>query len=264
MQPGSSKLTISSDEIHLWFVNPEQITDPKLLDAYYPLLSEEEKVRQKRFIFEKHQHQYLITRALVRTVLSKYCDVAPQDWKFGKNSYGRPFIDEVHNQNSLRFNLTHTDGLIVCALTLDKDLGVDVEDEFRKSETTGIAHRFFAPEEVQNLNEQPQNEQKSRFFDFWTLKESYIKACGMGLAIPLGHFSFDLSQKSKIGISFVTERKDNPGDWQFWLFKPNPLHKVAVGIRCDVCEKKYHLTMRSTVPFQSDEIVSYPLLRGQA
>lgn len=63
----------AAGEVHLWYVQPETIGDPALLDAYDGLLTPTERARNRRFVFERHRHQDLVTRALVRTVLSTYC-----------------------------------------------------------------------------------------------------------------------------------------------------------------------------------------------
>jgi len=254
-------LNLAQDEIHLWFACPEEIRDPALLEAYHGLMNEKEAIQQKRFHFEKHRHQYLITRALVRSVLSKYAAIEPADWQFEKNKYGKPEIASHLDCSALRFNLTHTDGLIICGVTLEKDLGIDVENLTRQSETVGIANRFFSPQEVIDLNELPADQQKDRFFDYWTLGECYIKACGMGLSIPLDHFTFGVHEGQPLTVSFVPERNDNPQDWQFWLLKPSPKYKVAVGLRCDKKERAYQLNMRKTVPLAVEHPVSYPLLK---
>jgi 4'-phosphopantetheinyl transferase len=257
-----TKIKLAENELHLWLVKPEMITDKTLLDSYYPLMNKQEAIQQKRFIFKQNQHQYLITRALVRTVLSRYCNLPPAELCFEKNRHGKPEISSLHKQKSLRFNLAHTDGQIICGVVLDHDLGVDVENESRKSETTAIAHRFFSVNEIENLDKQPQDKQRSRFFDFWTLKESYIKACGLGLAIPLNHFHFDLTQDNKIGISFISARDDQPDSWQFWLLQTDPTHKIAISLRCGIQDRKYKLMLREIVPLQSEKIVSSHLLRS--
>src|SRR5215831_16122151 len=77
---------------HLWYVFPDALCDPALLNAYHQLMSPEERAQQQRFYFEKSRHEYLVTRALARTVLSRYVAVDPSIWRFEKNEYGKPAI----------------------------------------------------------------------------------------------------------------------------------------------------------------------------
>jgi len=202
-----------------------------LLDAYYQLLCSEEREQHRRFRFAKGRHEYLVTRALVRTVLSHYVAVDPRTWQFEKNAYGKPAIAYPHGILPLSFNLSNTNGLIVCLVALDREVGVDVEDMERPGETVEIADRFFSPAEVAALRALPIEAQRDRFFAYWTLKEAYIKARGMGLSLPLEQFSFHLAVGHPVRISFDPRLEDNPNSWQFAQFRPTSRHVIAVAIR---------------------------------
>jgi 4'-phosphopantetheinyl transferase len=183
-------MLIQQTDVHLWYVFDEQINDPGLLSRYQWLLNAKENKRKKRFWFLKHRRQYLVSRALVRCVLSNYiAEVLPQDWQFSYNKFGKPFIDCLSTELPLQFNLSHTDKLIVMAVTLNNDIGVDVEYVSRKRKTIELADRYFSTVEAEHLHDLSKEKQRERFFELWTLKEAYIKACGMGLSIPLNHFS---------------------------------------------------------------------------
>lgn len=237
----SPAMALPHDEIHLWCCNPSQITEPILLARYHALMTEEETIKQQRYRFEHDQHDALITRALVRTVLSQYADRAPEDWRFEKGEKDKPEI--IDAPAALRFNLSHTKNLIVCAVTPHHDIGVDVEDISRNSDVLAIADRYFSPTEVDELFSHADDAfKRSRFFDYWTLKESYIKAWGLGLAIPLDHFSFHIGPRpvengkealihTDIRLSFDARRQDHPQDWLSWLFYPSERHRMALSVR---------------------------------
>ena len=95
-----------------------------------------------------------------------------------------------------------------------------------------LANRFFSHQESKALQKIPEDKQKEHFFEYWTLKEAYIKACGKGLSIPLDQFSFHLSDKSSLSISFEKGCNDNPECWQFYQLKPTEQHIVAIAILC--------------------------------
>src|SRR5215218_6477573 len=112
------------------------------LDAYRSLLSDEEHARMARFVFDRDRRAFLLTRALVRTTLSRYAPVRPADWKFIANVHGRPeILDRPSGVPDLRFNILHTDGLIACAVTIGREVGVDVEHITRHL-THDVAGRF--------------------------------------------------------------------------------------------------------------------------
>jgi 4'-phosphopantetheinyl transferase len=119
-------------EAHLWYVDPGQVTDDHLLAAYHDLLSPAERERMARFAFERLRRDFLVTRALVRTTLSMYQPaVDPRDWQFVANPYGRPEILAPSTTPRLRFNLSHTNGMIVCLVAVEREIGVDVENVSR-------------------------------------------------------------------------------------------------------------------------------------
>jgi 4'-phosphopantetheinyl transferase len=245
-------MKLTPHEIHLWLAFPNEIKDSELLSAYEKQMSPEEVAQQKRFRFPKHRHQYLITRALVRTTLSRYTQISPHHLRFSKNKYGRPEIVAKEGMPSLRFNLSHTNDLIVCGIVLKQDIGIDVEHKERNGATIDIANRFFSKKEVKDLYAIPEKERRDRFFDYWTLKESYIKARGMGLSLPLEQFTFHISENKPLQISFEPELHDDPEQWQFWLLKPTPHHKIAISV-CRKANKPYQLITRKVVPLVGEE-----------
>ncbi|MCP4040845.1 MAG: 4'-phosphopantetheinyl transferase superfamily protein [Gammaproteobacteria bacterium] len=242
-------MIIPNNRIDLWFVDAAEIQDLYLLAHYASLLSVEEESKQKRFRFERHRHQYLVTRAMVRSVLSLYInEIDPGDWLFKTNSYGKPSIGNEPLQIPLCFNISHTGNFIVMAVALDHDVGVDVENLHRAGDMQAIAKRFFSPLELTALQALPDEQQQGRFFDLWTLKEAYIKACGMGLSIPLAHFSFSFSQRKRIDISFTPEVDDSPEQWRFWQIRPDEDHKVALAINRYHPNVQYSLSIRRLIP----------------
>lgn len=246
-------LKLDSNEIHLWLTVPDEIQQPKLLTAYDQLLTEEERAQQQRFRFAKHRHQYLVTRALVRTTLSRYINLEPHLWRFSKNAYGRPEISIPTGLPPLRFNLSHTEGLIICGVVLTQDIGVDVENIERQGATVEIAERFFSTQEVNDLHLVSELNRQDRFFDYWTLKESYIKARGMGLSLPLEQFTFHISEDQPLRISFAPQLHDNPEQWQFWLLKPTPCHTVAISVRRKNHTDNYQLVIKKVIPLMREE-----------
>lgn len=253
-------MLIRANEVHLWYAFDEQISDPGLLSLYQCLLNAEENKRQKQFYFKKHRRQYLVSHALVRCVLSFYvAEVLPQQWRFIYNKYGKPFIDSYLTKMPLQFNLSHSDELIVLAVTLNHDIGVDVEYVHRGRKTIELAQSYFSPIEIEHLRHLSKENQRERFYELWTLKEAYLKACGMGLSIPLNYFSYLFSNQGKISILFEPDRDDQPEKWQFWHICPNQYHSVSVALKKDNINNSYVLFMRRIVPLSNIHLVEYPI-----
>lgn len=239
---------LAEREVEVLIVFEDRVTDPELVESYHELMTPEESARQQRFRFPKHRHQQLLTRALCRTALSLYTGVEPKDWRFEAGEFGKPDITEPKGFDWLRFNLSNTDGLIACAVTRGRELGVDVENMQRKGETVAIADRYFSELEAAALNALPESQQRERFFRYWTLKESYIKARGMGLKIPLGQFSFHVDEEP-IRISFDPRLADDPARWQFRQRKLSERHMLAVGVDRGA-ESDLDVRVRRFVPLQ--------------
>jgi len=262
-----ASLNIEKNEIHLWQISPNNITQPDLLNRYKDLLTDDETKKQQRYKFKQDRHDALITRAFIRDLLSYYADIPPRDWRFDKGEKDKPEI--VNPPLPLRFNISHTKGLIICAVTLEDDIGCDVENTTRSNDVLAIADRYFSINETKALFSLPQEQQRNRFFDYWTLKESYIKAWGLGLAIPLKDFSFTIKQaeknatknatNSRISLDFAKHRVDDPQIWRSWLFYPNEKYRIALSIRATKNNQKTDYKLRF---FQSMPLIGFDELEG--
>jgi 4'-phosphopantetheinyl transferase len=245
--------TLGPTEAHLWYVNQDDIADPDLILRYRALLSADETAQCERFATPRLRHEYLVTRALCRCTLSRYADVEPRVWRFARNGFGRPEISSPKTLAPLRFNLSNTCGLVVCLVTSAADAGVDVEDTSRCREPVSIADRFFSPSEVASIESLAAPLQRARFFEYWTLKEAYIKACGRGLSLPLHRFSFRLDEGKPITISFASEAEGRPGEWQFMILRPSERHVLAVAIRRND-RPQFRLELKSGLPAQGPSV----------
>lgn len=231
-QPPSLDSLVHGHEVHVWLVMTDQVTDERRLASYHALMNPAEHERNGRFVFPAGRHEHLLTRALIRTTLSHYHPaIDPRDWQFSSNAFGRPELAGPTCEPRLRFNLSHTDGLIVCVVAIDREVGIDVEDVTRRQlDGTDIANEVFSATELTELRALPLLEQPDRFFHYWTLKEAYIKARGLGLQLPLDQFSFHLGDDAPIRISFGPGISDDPMRWQFHLQRLTPRHRLALAI----------------------------------
>lgn len=216
-----STLILDRDEIHLWFCRGAHS--------------------------EEHRNKHLAARALVRNTLSLYSsDVSPDQWRFSTNEHGKPHIS-APVARPLQFNLSHTSGMIVLAIARNGEVGVDVERQLRGEDSLELAHmanRFFSPREARELCALPLQQQADRFYDLWTLKEAYVKACGRGLSMPLDRFGFRFpcGRGVEIEFHFSSRTTDDPRNWKFWLLKASKEHKVGLAVRADASENSFHLS----------------------
>ncbi len=240
------ELHLPPREAHLWCVTPAEASDPALLDNYRSLLTPEERERYQRYHFEKDRLLFLLTRALVRTTLSRYGSLSPTQWEFEANSHGKPqLVSPCPHLTDVSFNLTNTQGLVGLLLARTETCGVDTEYLNRPVRFLSLADRFFSPLEVQHLHAQPPHQQAHRFLTYWTLKESFIKAEGQGLSIPLDSFSIELDG-NKPRVKFHS----HPGTSTHWQLEERRLrgdHLLGVTLHRPAAPD-YTLRTRFTVP----------------
>ncbi len=217
--------------VDLWYTPVAKACDAQLLEAYRSLLTTAESQQAARFVFDKHRHQYLVTRALVRTTLSHYYDVQPEDWVFAPDEFGKPHVVGPIKL-PLAFNISHSEGLVICGVADLPLLGVDVERVDRSIQPLTIAKRFFARPEVAYLDRLDEIRRREAFFQIWTLKEAYIKACGKGFSLPLADFAFQLAPDAPTTISFLADLQDDPQRWQFVQLQLAP-YCLAIAARCE-------------------------------
>jgi 4'-phosphopantetheinyl transferase len=216
-------------EVHVWLSAPEELSEAQL-DVCRSLLDAGEEERRARYLFERHQRLFAAAHGFVRSVLSGYVALAPEDWRFSTNDHGRPDAVLPAGAPPLRCNLSHTDGLVACGLVLDRDLGLDVEGH-RRPISDGLAERSFAPPELAAWRALEGDAQRERFFEHWTLKEAYMKARGIGLALGLDNFWYRIEPGRPLQIEFGPTIDDRPPEWQLHLFDPTPQHRGALAVR---------------------------------
>jgi 4'-phosphopantetheinyl transferase len=232
MRSGESSVTaLGSADVHVWLLEAPEAASAERAERCAALLSADERARMGRFHFAGDRRRYLFAHALVRTTLSRYAPATPPArWRFRENAHGRPELSPEDGGPPLRFNLSHTAGLVACAVALDRDVGVDVEHLWPPTFDIGLARHHFAPAEVAGLEALPPEARRAGFFALWTLKEAYIKARGLGLALPLERFAFDFEGPA-LGVRFDPELRDQPERWHFARLQPTAVHALALAAR---------------------------------
>jgi len=223
---------LPEDEAHVWLASPDEIQEPVLLERYFALLVPEERERYRRLRREQSRREFLVAHALARVALSRYAPVPPEAWSFSAGEHGRPEISGPSQAGRLRFNLSHTRGMVACAVIRELDIGVDVESAARRVRHRDLAERFFGEGEVRALRALEPEKQAGRFLELWTLKEAYLKARGRGISVSLRGFQFQLSDADPPRIRFDPALvRDDAASWQFALRHLTPIHTLALAIR---------------------------------
>jgi len=231
--PPPKTIVIENDEIHVWRAFLD-LTTSHARALLHHTLSADEQARAECFHFQKDREHFIVARAVLRDILSRYLNRQPDALRFRYNNYGKPFLARELSGNKLRFNVSHSYGLALYAITRDREIGIDLEHMRSDLAIEQIAERFFSPREVTMLRTLPGNMQKEAFFNCWTRKEAYIKARGEGLSTPLSLDQFDVSLAP--GEAAVLLRtKEEPYRWSLYKLDPAPGYIAAFaaeGKRC--------------------------------
>jgi 4'-phosphopantetheinyl transferase len=218
------------EEVHLYCRLTESF-GPDEIAAAVGLLSPEELTRYTRFMFDRDRRDYAVAHALLRESLSRYAAVPPREWEFFEDAGGKPALRLKGGTPRLSFNLSHTHGLVACAIAAGLDVGVDVEAVDRVVDS-GVAERFFSARENAALRAcGSATNRAARFFELWTLKESYVKALGKGLSHPLDTIAFDVGPG--LSVAFLPPPGAAAASWQFALLAPTDRHRLAAAVRSD-------------------------------
>ena len=185
------ELTLSKSDVHVWRANLDQPAG--LIQQLAEILSADEVRRAERFYFEQDRVRFIVGRGLLRTILSRYLGIAANQLQFCYSSRGKPDLVQKLGGDRLRFNLSHSQGLVLYAVTRDRAIGIDVEHIRPIAEADQIVKSFFSDYEKTVYHNLPPHQKQAAFFNCWTRKEAFIKAIGEGLSLPLDQFNVSLT-----------------------------------------------------------------------
>lgn len=223
-------------EAHVWRARLE--CDKATLAELSKLLSADELERARRFHFPKDCNHYVAARGALRDILSRYVGVEPARLRFSYDQYGKPSLQGEPNDAPLRsvgdaplrFNVSHSQGVALYALTRGREVGVDIE--FVREDFAGfdIAERFFSTREVSALRALPAEARTAAFFDCWTRKEAYIKARGEGLSHPLHSFAVSLAPGERAALLWTEGDSQEAARWSLIELFPGESYRAALAV----------------------------------
>ncbi len=188
--PPPNTLTLASNEVHVWRAVLE--LEAARVRSLRHTLSAEEQARAERFYFHQDRKHFVVAHGLLRAILGQYLKIEPSQLQYCYNPYGKPSLKRTSSREALRFNMSHSHGLALYAVTCGRELGVDLERLCPNLADEQIAERFFSPREVAALRALPTNMRQEGFFTCWTRKEAFVKAKGEGLTLRLDQFDVSL------------------------------------------------------------------------
>jgi 4'-phosphopantetheinyl transferase len=186
-----ARLSCGLSEVHVWRVSLDGLGWAE--ERLRHFLAGEEMERASRFAAPPDRRRYITRRAALRVILAHYLDTSPAELGFRSDGHGKPRLESEAGPASLRFNVSHSEGLALYSISRGRETGVDVERIRPHLASPWIAKRFFPPDEAARLRRLPEDSYAGAFFVCWTRMEARLKAWGRGLAAATGGGTGDYS-----------------------------------------------------------------------
>lgn len=207
---------MESDMVEVFAINTEENISEEIYKQLLDKVSEERQERVSRYKFEIDAKRSLFAGVLARYIVCSKTNMKNEDICFNNNKYGKPYLCNIENQY---FNISHSGNWVVCGWSTH-EIGVDVQAI--NDIDLNIAKKFFCESEYLSIMNTNVEEQKNSFYNFWTLKESYIKYKGCGFSIPIDSFEFEVTPGM---INLISEDKEKP---LLYITKVDKNHKLAI------------------------------------
>lgn len=215
-------------EVRVFLSTPEWIHDAPGLTS---VLSDADRAHIERFHFDIDRDVACASRVLQRLALSRCASVSPESWHFTAEPRQKPRISGPASAPPLEFSVANTRGLVACAVTTGRRVGVDVERD-RADLPVSVVRRCWSHTERTQFESLPPEEQCRRFADVWTAKEAYAKALGLGLALDLQLVGIEVVPVG-YRLDLDTRLHENGTNWALAVWKPRPSHTLALCVEGD-------------------------------
>jgi len=169
------------------------------------LLSDDERRRAELFHSPLDCRRYCVRRGSLRELLARHLDCGPRDVSITNNAFGKPRVEGA----DVRFSLSHSRGMALYAFARGQEIGCDIEWRDRRFATSKTAEVFLSTPEIETLRSLPERQWVQAFFDYWTGKEAYLKARGVGFALPPGAITIARGGQPR----FVAVPDEDPAEW---------------------------------------------------
>jgi 4'-phosphopantetheinyl transferase len=205
---------LAANRVHVWAWE----LDLPPLDSDWNLLSEQETLRARRFVYQRNRDRYVRGHSAMRILLSGYTGMDAANILFSTGAYGKPEIQRDPSAQQVHFNLTHSADLAVLAVSRSYELGVDVEQV--QPIDPKIANDHFSPRELLTLGTLPPERWLQGFYRCWTGKEALLKGEGLGLNLPLDGFDVEVHPQRPAALLAVAPRTGIASGWQLAELAP--------------------------------------------
>lgn len=231
--------------VHVWRMWLSQPVDA--VAALRQTLSADERARMGRLRRPEARERFAITRGLLRATLAFHLQISPADVRFDYLPQGKPVL--AHPETDVRFNISHSREMILCAVTRTRRVGIDGEFFRHIREMEKFAVRFFSENEREWLASVSPAEKSRVFFEIWTRKEAYLKACGDGVTRHLRGIDVRPAPADPSAIGQIADRPaGETARWRLATFTPAPDAIGAIAVEGDTLPELRFWQWESVMP----------------
>ena len=223
-----SKLKVLQEGVHLWTVTIAELND--LFTLLEGTLSSEECQRAYEYRFDRDRRNFILRRGALRSILSSYLDADPGEIRFLYGPYGKPEIKGRPTNENIKFNISHSGDFILYAVSIDREIGADIEQIRSINGRERIVSRFFTVSEQEALDAFDEKEQLTAFYKWWTQKEAIIKALGTGLSCDITKFSVNINPIEPAAILDTQDDLKDIWGYQLTTLRSIPGYAGAVAV----------------------------------
>jgi len=207
---------LPGDDVHLWRGRLDQ--PPWRVQQLVRTLSADERARADRYRFEIDRAHFIVARAMLRVILSRYLDIEPDQVQLCYGPHGKPYLHEEMNQALIRFSVAHSHQMAVYALACAREIGVDLEYARPVPCIEQTAAGYMSARELALLSALPAGQKQDAFYLCWTCKEAYVKARGVGLGQPLEKLDVSIAPGRPARLLGVEGNPDEMLRWSLYSF----------------------------------------------
>ncbi len=211
--------------------------DQPSIDSFFDSLSEDEKQRANRLVFARDREYFIVGRGTLRRILGGYLACRPENVRFSYNGFGKPRL--AAEDCGLRFNVSHSRGIGVIAVTQNREVGIDIEYVDREFDVLSVAQRAFGPDDAARLKSLPEGLRSAAFFESWTRKEASLKAMGDGLSSSREQQLAVSTINDEQDVSFTFSKGEKVTDWTLTSLKTDHEYKAALAFEGKMGSLRY-------------------------
>ena len=223
-----SRWPLYGSEIHVWAASLRVSVEK--LAGFESTLSMDEQERAGRFHFEPDRNDFVSGRGILRAILGSYLKIEPNQVHFEYGAFGKPILANQTANSRLHFNLAHSDGVFLTAVSRLCPVGVDVEHNRMIANPDDLVKQVLSKTEAVDWQSLPNDSKTAAFYNLWTRKEACLKATGDGITERLQEFAVSFMPDEPARVVKSPEMLPSTGGWTVIELNPVPGYTAALAV----------------------------------